>query len=834
MSTQDYSPNYLLYNAQVTKFPVIAIRIDGLSTILSSSDIFKRVSYGDPDIEYGTPGLIYGGLTPYGDFRTILDMSGSSLTLSQRLEPEQGRGAISTISLSFIDKDQFMSRLIAPGVVLDEILGKKITIFYGYQQLSFPQDFTVMFRGRVSAYDSVSGRVTLQISDPNMARRQQIFFTPKTKLFNNISASATTIPVISTADFYQQIIGPNGTYDPGVNTYITISDEVIEYAPSGFSATGFSGVVRGARGTTPDVHSADDEVSSAIQILDHGIDMALKLMLSGWNGPYLEDIAIRNFVTTQDPSLGDISGAILLPDNVDASRDYGLTPGDYLAITGSAFPGNNAPSAIIIELLNANGQPNNVILTDQIFATELASSATMDLRSQYDTYPVEAGVKLPADEVDVARHQNIQETFLPSDENRLRIYIKDTESSCKTFVESQIYLPLASYSLTRFGRLSMQLTHPPFADERLQFLTGRNVLNPQQVKPQRGVNNRKFFNEVDYDWDYNDAGDSTSRIKQIDTNSLSIIGISSVLPIQAKGVRTDLGSASAIQRRINFLLSRYKNGAVLIDLQTNWEVGSLIEAGDVVAIKDDGILQISNFATGRRNLGTQLFEVINRQMDMGKGTINLTVVSGLGADVTDRFASISPSSVIQTGSSTTAVIIADSYGPKYPNQEYRKWVDYFGLRVLIHTEDYSVAATAIIVRQSATNPFKLEVSGLSISPSAGMVMDIDNYPDNTDKLDLQAYKQIHAFFDPQVVATSGISNFSFVVAASGTSRFQLNLPIIVHTDDWSVKSPEAFVTDIDSLNNIITVDTDLGFTPPSGYRVDLIGFADGGGAYRYI
>jgi hypothetical protein len=134
----DYSANYLLYNAEQSKNIVVALQIEGLSTILSSGPIYKRILYGD-DITYGQPGLVYGGLKIYPDFKSIMDLAGGSLTISQRLEPEQGRGAISTLSISFVDLNQYMTQLISPGVILDDILGKKITLYLGYQQISFPQ-----------------------------------------------------------------------------------------------------------------------------------------------------------------------------------------------------------------------------------------------------------------------------------------------------------------------------------------------------------------------------------------------------------------------------------------------------------------------------------------------------------------------------------------------------------------------------------------------------------------------------------------------------------------------------------------------------------------------
>src|SRR5690606_2634530 len=103
-------------------------------------------------------------------------------------------------------------------------------------------------------------------------------------------------------------------------------------------------------------------------------------------------------------------------------------------------------------------------------------------------------------------------------------------------------LPIACYSLTRFGRLSAGLTKPPIADQRLIVLDKSNVKDPASIAPLRAMNNRAFFNEIQFYWDQNDAGNYTRAIKFLDTDSLNIIGVSSVLPIESRGSRTDLGS----------------------------------------------------------------------------------------------------------------------------------------------------------------------------------------------------------------------------------------------------------------------------------------------------
>lgn len=841
MPQTDYSSNYLLYNAEASKKISIVVKFDGLDTLLSNVPVYKRFRYGDPYV-YGTPNVVYGGLVEITDasgsplFKTLLDLTGGSLTLSQRLEPEQGRGAISTLSMSFIDLNQYMTKLISPGILIDDILGKKVTVYLGYQEISYPEDYTPIFRGRVSAYSSDSGRVTLQFSDPNMVRRQQVFYIGQTVSASAIGAADTTIPVVTNADFFKQIIGPDGSYDPGVKTYIQIGSETIEYPATGYGVNAFNGCVRGARGTVAASAAASAAITAAVELTDNAIDMALKLMLSGWNGPWVSGVSVSDFVYSPDPTVSSNPQMVVLGNSKSANRDYGISVGDYITITGAASSGNNV-TATVLQLIDFDDRPEAAIITDTTFTLETASTASISARSQYDTYPIGCGTKLPADEVDVTQHIYIKDTFMGSDENKLRFFINTTESSCKTFIESQVYLPCAMYSLTRFGRMSCQLTHAPLADQRLQFLTGDNVLDPQTIQPSRGVNSRKFFNEISWTYDYADDGSTfASVLNSIDSDSISIIGVTVILPITAKGIKSAFGSQTVVDRRSSFLLSRYKSGAVTLSIKVNWEVGTLIEAGDVVAVKDGGVLQISNLLTGGRNLGTALFEVINREMDIKSGSVKLTLVSGLGAESTDRYATISPSTVLQSGSTNPYVILGDSYGALFPTQEYRKWNNYTGSRVKIHDAEYATSATGTIVGFDAVNPNIVQISGLSLASSAlpGLIMDVDDYSTSADILDQQAVKVVHAFQSKEVLITGGVSASAFTVDPSSLQYFQLGFPASIHDLNFTQASPEVTISAIDTGTNTITVSKSMGFTPASGYFVDLLGFPDGTAAYRWV
>jgi len=840
---------FLNYNGYGSKQLAVVVDIDGLD-YLTSTPIGRSLRYGDP-YNYGDPGLVYGGLILQGSVpgdrgqQMLLDLNGSSVTISQTLEPEQGRASISTLQMSFIDKDQYMTKAISPGVLIDEILGRQVKVWIGYAQTAFPQQYYCVWRGRVSQTVPKIGTVQLQFSDPNIVRRQQIFNLGQTTLFGAITDTDTTINVTLNTDFSKKILGPDGTYDQNIKCYIKIEDEFIEYQQTGEEASGFGtdqflNVSRGARGTTAAAHADQSQVDGFIELSGHAIDLALKIMLSGWNGPYLSASPITGFRLTGDPTKPNISNAIILPHNTDAVRDLGLTPGDFLNVTGASDPANNGVCKVI-GFDNSFDEQNLFVLTDKTFVAEINSTATFTARSQYDTLPDTCGSRLPNWEVDILGFIYYRNTYLEDGTNSYRFFLSaDAADSGKTFIENQIMLPLGAYSLTRQGKLSMGYTKPPIADERTTTLDESNILEPQNITVTRGLNIRKFFNEIDWTFDYDDSQSALSQRNTINTDSLDLIGVSSILPIDSQGAHTDLNFLNIVQKREQFLFGRYARAAVLIDLKVNFGAGVVIEVGDIVILDDSGNLQIPNLATGNRNIGIQLFEVINRSLDIKSGQIQLQLEGGTGAQVTDRYATISPSSLLTPDSTAARIVIKGSFGEVFPGQEYRKWEDYVGLKVWVHSPDYTTRSQVVtFVGFDPSDNFALILSpALSFTPQENDILDIAPYSTSTDYTDQSLSKIVHSFWDPTVPVVSGTSTTQFDVGSGDISKIQVGQIILIHDKSYTNLSPE--VTILNITGTTITVDSSLGFTPDNTMSVELIGFADfnvsvgSGRPYRFV
>lgn len=906
-------PNFLIYNNQDSKSLAIVVDIDGLD-YLTSTAVGRPLEYGDP-FNYGDPGLLYGSLVPIGTKagergqRQLIEPNGSTLSIQQTLEPESGRGSISTMTMNFVDKDSYMTQSVSSGPIVDEILGRQVKIWFGYAQTRFPDDYFILWRGRIGQVNAGVGKISMQFLDPNVVRRQSIFYSAETQTIAAMLSTDTQVPVMNSSSFHMKVPGPTGGYDTTVRTFLKIDDEFLEYQQAGAESTGFGGpvfavtsanatagavyedeesgfqftvattivaatllptnagtgtptssgvltkisgtgdslitysafgdqfinVLRGISptgingNTTPEAHDVGATVDAYVMLTGNIMDLSLKIMLSGWQGPYVSGLALNGLATTGDPTQPTVSNCVVLPVNNDAIRDYGVSVGDYLTTSGSVIGGNNLTTTVL-GFINILGQTNRGILVASTFTGENPTAATLAIRSQYDVYPDSCGCQLPGWEVDVPQFLYLKNSFLSQPGYDFQLLINSDDAG-KTFIENQLLLPVGAYSLTRQGRISVGLTKPPIADQRTQILSVANVINPQNIQVQRGVNNRKFFNEVDWSFDYGDDGNAASLRDTLNSDSLNAIGISSVLPIDSQGARTALGFLDIVQQRETWLFNRYARASVLINLDTTLGVGNQIEVGDIVIVSDNGQLQIPNFATGVRNLGVQLFEVINRNLNLANGVCSLQIEGGTGALVTDRYATISPSSYIASAATTSEIIIVESFGNI--SNEQNKWSPYVGLQVRVHDKKYTRVGTSTFFGFDPANNHGMLLSPpLAFAPSPGDQVDICQYPNDTNALNQQLYKLIHCFIDDSIPIFSGLSHYSFYVSASDAGQMQASFPILVHDVNYDAESPETVISSVNG--RLITVEADLGFTPNSNFTAELIGFLDGGQPYRLV
>lgn len=840
MAPVNFPDRYLLANDQQTKELAVILEIEGCPFYLSTVPIFKRFRYGDPDLYYGqtNPPLVYGGLIPRADVLALVDLQGSSLSLSQKVEPESGKGSISNLSFQLVDKDQRITQLVAPGSVIDELLGgPSVRVYQGFADTSFPEDYVTIFRGYCSDISYQSGQYVLSLSDANIKRREKIADVAKTKSTASIASGGTSLILINTAKLPAHVLGPAGTYDTTIRTFVQVEEEWMEYGPGALTDTTVA-VQRGAshaRGTAVVGHPGNADVSSGIELQGHVLDLALKIMLSGWGGPWKSGVVCDALVRTGLPELGDISNAILPGVSLDLVEDMGLTVGDLVTVEGSTA--GNDGTYTIVEIMDLGDRPNRILLVDRDLAAveRPATGVTLAFRSQYDTLPDVVGLRLTPAEIDVQAHIDLRNLYLSGEENTMRIFMNSSANG-KEFIETEFFKPLGIYSLTRFGRLSVGITRPPIAGERLVILSADSILNPEKIIFKRGLNNRRYYSEVQYEYDVLDTGEFSRVEDVLDSEAISKITISSVLKISSRGLKSDLSALTVINRRGQVILNRYKNAAFeLQGVMVNWLVGSLLQPGDVVALQDLGTLHLPNMRTGERDLGVVLLEVIDCNLDIKKGNATLKLLGNLGADVTDRYATISPSSYLDGAISTVNTLkLKDSFGSLYGvGKEYKKWTDLFQMPVVIHNADWSRAAEVTLTGQDLSDLNTLTITpDLPWVPSNDDILDVAYYPASTDPIVAALEKLLYAHLSPTLTVTGGTSDLVFSVSAPDAALLIAGSTVTVHNTDFTRSSREVVVASV--VSTTVTVQKTLGFTPQAGDHVEFIGFPDGGGAYRFV
>lgn len=1037
MATTGLPASYLALNNLTAKTPMLVVSIEGLGTLISSGLISSTLVYGSPGAFYGGAGLVYGGLIPYTGYKQLIDLDKSSVTLQQRLEPEQGKASVSNLSIAFVDTDQFMTQLVAPGILITDILLAQITVRLGFTQSAFPEGYFKIFKGYVSGISAGPGLINIQISDANVKARTALFYTATTETVGAITANAWIFTVQSNSGFNKQITQLGDTpfaYDDHVTNYVQIDDEWIicepivqenerytaniqgivytakpdhgtdisityigggtagsevvtvvdsditveievgvstpatvflalsreedavdlvtfytlyptiatplsaqaqtflsitnyrvlskqgivyfeqpgvtgttivylndgtagaetatvagsvitvhmqtglstatgiyvalldnavqvfslvraiilprgeSIAQTAFGSTAFTvgvpgsqfGVVeRGARNTIAAIHDDNTDVAAGIQVGDpvnpeNAMDIALKLYLSGTNGTWIKKIALNSIgaIPDSDP-FSPTSNILQLEAGLNAIDDYNLQLGDTLFIYDTATPSQNGLPYVVTRISSNTLGTNNLVFIDTQLNKESTTSATISIRSQYDTYPINAGLALKPTDIDISGHNYVKNTFLGNDFNDLIFFITGQESSGKEFIQTEVYYPIGAYGLTRYGLLSVGYNSPPIANQNVVTLDDTNILNPESIQPVRAINNRNFFNEVDFEYGVDDAGNFNKVLNIVSSGSLSRYGgYVSALPVKSRGLYA--GYDQDLLRKYGvFLLNKYAYGAVMMTVKVNWQAGSVIEAGDLCILDDsNGVLQISNFITGQRGLGRQLYKIIDRSFDFKAGNVTLMLQGNAGSAVTDRFATISPSSYTDNGCTTTSLIIKDSFGALFPGDEAQKWANYTGLPIHVHSDDYSFSEVVTLTGISDTNNYLLTCTPLSVAPPADYIIDIDDYPTTNNTATNAIYKTMHVYLSPTVTVVTGVDQRNFTVGAGDIGKFLVGAIVEVHSTDYSIASGELTVTMVTGVT--VTVDAPLGFTPSAGQLVDFIGFADGGQAYRLI
>lgn len=702
---------------KIVKEPNVVLCIDGIDTCYGSSVIIELIRIGDPNL-FIDGSWVIGGFREIEDQLTALSLSGSTTSIKQQLDLDKGRGSsIPSMEIGLVDLDGEISSTISPGVVVEDVLGRKAKVKLGFGvNTSFPEDFITIHRGIIDDIQAQQGIIKLNIAHPDQKKRQQIFSTIEHALDGAINSSQTTITLDSTSEIFERVLGPDGAYDPAFESCVRIDDEIIKFTSiSGFQLTGCT---RGYLGTLATSHNDETSVKTFYILEENALDLALKLMLSGWQGPFVEDYDVTHFNIIGDASV--VSNSIFF-SGVDLLDEFGLVIGDYITTTGASNGANNVTLKQIDDII-IDDFGTYLVIADVSFVNESDSAAVIDFRSQYDTLP--SGCMMSGDEVDIEEHLKLRRRFLSSFE--MRFYIKDSIENAKEFIELELYKPAGAYSLPRKARASLGFFTGPIPGSNMIVLDKDNIINPQSLNTRRSTN-KNFQNTIVYKYEDAVLEDKFLRgvITRSGTSPDRIPVGTKALVVESKGLREDLLGTNNAQIISNRKLRRFEFGAEYINgIDVLFGDSFNLEIGDIVII-DGEDLNLLNSEDGTRIKPQQMYEVANKELNIINGKIRVDVVD-TGFDGSKRYGLISPSSRIKTGISMTKFVIEQYFRSDFGGSEYRKWSRYPNCRVKVRSADFTTHFAQSFIQSINGNEITLGTS-LGFIPDPGDIMELSDY-----------------------------------------------------------------------------------------------------------
>jgi len=702
--------------------PNMIVKFDGYDILFSVVAVQELIRIGDPGLFIDGTWFI-GGLRPIVNNRTLLDLDSTTTRITQQINFDEARGSsVSTMNLSFIDKNNEISALISPGIVLPEMFGRKVQVFLTFGTSSFFEDSVEIFKGFVTAWDSGAGNIKFKINHPENKKMVDLFISPENALEATINSGVTSLTMEDASTLFE----PTGP----ISSYLQIEDEIIEFTnvDTAVDPDVVSGLTRGSLGTAASAHSAGVQIRPFYVMEGNPLDLALQIMMSGWGAdPVYEDVPFTHVVRIGSGS-DEVPNSIFFR-NVNVPQDYNVQVGDTATITGAFNAANNITAATVsaVELFEDGYY---IQFSGVSMVTELDTSATVSFFTQYNTMP--DGMRMRPDEVDIEEHIRVRDFFHSA--TQVRIGLKEEETQGKEFLDEEIYRPIACYSIPRKARASVGFTIGPIPGADIKTLDETNVRNGDRLRLKRSTK-EAFFNRVFYKYEDDLTVSETQFLRgrlRIDQNSIDETGVTSDLIIETKGLRSDLNAVNLIDSNAQRYLDRYARGAQIINpiVQLSTAVG--IEINDIV-VGDFRALHVTDTTTGNRLFEPRFFAVKNKNHNIQTGEVELECLdTGLGLDT--RYCLMSPCSPLVKILNTKTIVIGPDpmYPSKFGDDEYRKWLTAIGPRdpisILIRDIDGTVSHDNV-VESIDENTFTLR-DDLPGTVATGQLVEFTGYVDD--------------------------------------------------------------------------------------------------------
>lgn len=667
----------------------------------------------------------------------------------------------------------------------------------------------------------MSGKKASEISEiiNNTQATLNVLVTTVTGNSDTIQTSFSATPLL--IDTTVLVIDTEGLLasQDGVTTYVLIEDELmlVNSIDSGVQLT----VTRGQEDTIPVTHDDESEVTSVYKLVGNPINTALKLMLSNDDNTYFnsDDIpASVNFVSISESIINS-----LIFDYYDIQDLTGLVKGDSIRLTGANAGTYTIKNFGVLD----NG---SYITVNETLTDEIEFVGTFEYISQYNVLP--EGLGMLPNQVDVAGHELILSQF-PSNFVDYTFFLKDTLDDTKQFIDEQVYFPQGLYTINRSARSSVKLITPPFASDIVPTINTENITNITKLRQRRSIH-KYLYNIIRYDYNQDVINDKfLKRDIVVSTDSLERIKTGrKQLKIESRGLVRGASTSLALSQISSRMIDRYKFAPTYFEnIEVKYADGFALEVGDVLPFGGLDTKTI-NLETGVRGAqDTQLFEVINKSLNIKTGQIKLSILS-TGFSIDGRNAVVSLSSGCGSNSTTNRIELTRLVDTGEYINESDKWIEFAGEKIRVYKNDYTEdEEVELIGVDPSNNNFLLVASPLSFTPTTQHIVGIPEY-DNTSSAVNSDYKLRFAHYTAKASITSVASTQVFDV--DDASELLVGSKIVVSSTDYT---DDSFGVDaiIDSISvNTVTLEEALSFTPSIGDKVERSDFLDSGAYYAII
>lgn len=733
---------------KINKEPQIVLEINGLDTKFGAVSLKKYVRIGDDNLFIGNDWVI-GGFNEVEDSSPYITFSkGTSTRLQQSIDQDKGEtSSITSMSITVIDKNQEVSALLKRDTTQTptfDLLGREVTVWYGFKESGWKEDYIVIFRGVIESTKASAGFVTFNLNAADKIIDSELFPKVELETSASFSASASAINVTPVA-LLDNLIDPStpGFFGAptGFNLYAQLEDEIIKVNSIG--ASGFTSISRAQLGTTAASGTSGVNVSCFYEIQGAPMDIVKRLLMcvqtedpAEIGNRYVNAAtgfitSIRRITTDRE----EING--LYFQGINLVEEYGARVGDLVTLDNPDEPLNDFSSKQIGDIEITEDGSTIIYVVEEFTDTPLElveqidCSNTVLLLANFDSGRWAVGLGMSPKLLDLDQIDKMQNRFFSS--TLLSFYIKDT-MNVREFIEQKLFKPLSLYRIPRKGRFSVKYHFPPLPDEPVPVLNADNVVNPASISIERSTS-KNFYNTVIIRYNEDVLEDKfNSGYITINEDSKNEIAVGTkAFTIDAPGFRTDKivdGSqtngenyaATAADRR----LKKYAFGAEYIrGMKVNFKTGFALEIGDIVNV-DLTALKITDIKSGTRAGDARLFEIENKTLNLQTGEIEIDLVD-TNFNLDARYALMSPASKIKTGLSQSQFVIKPSASqtPQFGANEWRKWNTKIGASVRIRSNDFSVCGVGTI--QSVQSNTVTLSSNLGFTPSEDYWMELSPY-----------------------------------------------------------------------------------------------------------